>query len=135
MLSEGEQTCVALATYLTELATATHTSAMIERLIEEAQTRQVIVFTHDLVLLDDLDTKAHQLEMSAKYATVKQAGSRVDMYEEGLPWRAGSLGQRIDTLQKEVSETKSRSTPKTRKPTHERCAKSTDAHARLGNAE
>lgn len=123
VLSEGEQTCVALAAYLTELATATHTSALVfddpvssldhrwrrkvaERLAEEAQTRQVIVFTHDLVFLNDIDTKARQLKVPAKYATVKRAGSRVGVFEEGLPWRAGSLGQRIDTLQKEVSEAK-----------------------------
>lgn len=67
ILSEGEQTCVALAAFLTELATANHSSALVfddpvssldhrwrrqvaYRLVEEAAVRQVIVFTHDLVL-------------------------------------------------------------------------------------
>ncbi len=72
ILSEGEQTCVALAAFLTELATASHRSALVfddpvssldhrwrasvaKRLIEEAKTRQIVVFTHDLIFVNDLD--------------------------------------------------------------------------------
>ncbi len=123
VLSEGEQTCVALAAYLTELATATHTSALVfddpvssldhrwrrkvaERLAEEAQIRQVIVFTHDLVFLNDLDNRAGQLSVPTKFATLDRAGTRVGVFSEGLPWRAGKLGQRLDTLEKEVHAAK-----------------------------
>ncbi len=123
VLSEGEQTCVALAAYLTELATATHKSALIfddpvssldhrwrrrvaERLAEEAQVRQVIVFTHDLVFLNDLDTRAGQLKVPTKFATLDRSGYRVGVFKEGLPWRAGKLGQRLDTLEKEVHTAK-----------------------------
>lgn len=123
VLSEGEQTCVALAAYLTELATATHNSALVfddpvtsldhrwrrrvaERLAEEAQKRQVIVFTHDLVFLNDLDTRASQLKVPTTFATVERSGDRVGIVKEGLPWRAGKLGQRIDTLEKEVHSAK-----------------------------
>lgn len=70
VLSEGEQTCVALAVFLTELATAGHASCLVfddpvssldhrwrrkvaERLVEEAAVRQIVVFTHDLVFLND----------------------------------------------------------------------------------
>jgi wobble nucleotide-excising tRNase len=70
-LSEGEKTCVALAAFLTELATAQHASALVfddpvssldhrwrssvaKRLVDEAKKRQVIVFTHDLVFVNDL---------------------------------------------------------------------------------
>src|SRR5690606_3999306 len=62
ILSEGEQTCVALAAFLTELATATHNSALVfddpvtsldhkwrkrvaTRLVEEGHKRQIIIFT------------------------------------------------------------------------------------------
>lgn len=123
VLSEGEQTCVALAAYLTELATATHTSALVfddpvssldhrwrrkvaERLAEEAQTRQVIVFTHDLVFLNDIDARASDLKVPIKFATLDRAAGRVGVLSEGLPWRAGKLPQRVDTLQKEAREAK-----------------------------
>ena len=69
VLSEGEQTCVALAAFLTELTTASHKSALVfddpvtsldhrwrrkvaERLIAEASDRQIVVFTHDLHLCE-----------------------------------------------------------------------------------
>jgi wobble nucleotide-excising tRNase len=87
VLSEGEQTCVALAAFLTELATASHKSALVfddpvtsldhrwrrkvaERLIAEASDRQIVVFTHDLIFLNDLhdlavgDTKVKLVSLS-----------------------------------------------------------------------
>src|SRR5437016_13105984 len=71
ILSEGEKTCVGLAAFLTELATAGHQSALVfddpvtsldhrwrpqvaQRLVEEAAHRQIIVFTHDLIFVNDL---------------------------------------------------------------------------------
>jgi len=79
VLSEGEQTCVALAAFLTELATASHKSALVfddpvtsldhrwrervaERLVEEARVRQIAVFTHDMVFVNDLHDKARARE-------------------------------------------------------------------------
>jgi wobble nucleotide-excising tRNase len=73
-LSEGEQTCVGLAAFLAELATASHKSALVfddpvtsldhrwrervaERLVEEAKVRQIVVFTHDMVFVNDLHDK------------------------------------------------------------------------------
>src|SRR3546814_7865490 len=66
--------CVALAAFLTELATAQHKSALVfddpvtsldhrwrekvaDRLVEESATRQIIVFTHDMVFVNDLHDK------------------------------------------------------------------------------
>lgn len=71
ILSEGEKICVALAAFMTELATAIHRSALVfddpvssldhrwrgqvaKRLVQEAEHRQVIVLTHDLVFVNDL---------------------------------------------------------------------------------
>jgi hypothetical protein len=78
ILSEGEQTCVAIAAFLAELATAPHSSALVfddpitsldhkwrqkvaERLVAESAVRQVIVFTHDLIFLNDIrDAAKHE---------------------------------------------------------------------------
>jgi len=72
VLSEGEHRCVALAAFLAELATIEAQSAIVfddpvssldhqhrdkvaERLADEGQNRQVIVFTHDMAFLLLLD--------------------------------------------------------------------------------
>ena len=71
ILSEGEQTCVGIASFFAELTTSEHNSSLVfddpissldhkwrtraaDRLAEEAKSRQVIIFTHDLIFLNDL---------------------------------------------------------------------------------
>lgn len=75
VLSEGEHRCVALAAFMAELATTEHKSGIVfddpvssldhmhreavaKRLIAEATHRQVIVFTHDLAFLFELNRAA-----------------------------------------------------------------------------
>ncbi|MFH1805222.1 MAG: AAA family ATPase [Pseudomonadota bacterium] len=75
VLSEGEHRCVALAAFMAELATTEnksgivfddpvssldhmHREAVAKRLIAEAAHRQVIVFTHDLAFLFELNRAA-----------------------------------------------------------------------------
>ena len=79
VLSEGEHRCVALAAFMTELATTGTKSAIVfddpvssldhmhregvaKRLIEEAKQRQVIVFTHDLAFLLELNRAAEEAD-------------------------------------------------------------------------
>lgn len=79
VLSEGEHRCVALAAFLSELATTDnrsgivfddpvssldhmHREAVAKRLIAEAANRQVIVFTHDLAFLFELDRAANDAQ-------------------------------------------------------------------------
>lgn len=75
VLSEGEYRCVALAAFMAELATTEnkssivfddpvssldhmHRGAVAKRLVAEAAHRQVIVFTHDLAFLFELNRAA-----------------------------------------------------------------------------
>ena len=68
VVSEGEQRCLAIASFFAKLSTADNRSTIVfddpvssldykwregvaRRLVEEAKTRQVIVFTHDVVFL------------------------------------------------------------------------------------
>lgn len=77
VLSEGEHRCVALAAFMAELATTEnrsgivfddpvssldhmHREAVAKRLIAEAAHRQVIVFTHDLAFLLELNRAADE---------------------------------------------------------------------------
>ena len=124
VLSEGEQTCVALAAYLTELANTSNKSALVfddpvtsldsrwrsrvaERLIEEASNRQIIVFTHDLVFLNDLANLATESQIKVKFANLTKGGQGIGIVNDDLPWRAAKISERIDLLEKMVREARS----------------------------
>ena len=117
ILSEGEKTCVALAAFLTELATATHKSTLIfddpvcsldhrwrkkvaERLVDEAANRQIIIFTHDLIFVNDLKNIATEKNQSTKFVTIQREAAGSGIVVEGLPWIVKSLEDRIDKLEK-----------------------------------
>ena len=123
ILSEGEKTCVALAAFMTELATAAHRSALVfddpvssldhrwrgkvaERLVEEASVRQVIVFTHDLVFVTDLSDLATKNKRPLKLTTLSRGAAGAGMVADGLPWKAQSVEDRIDKLEKRARDAK-----------------------------
>lgn len=115
ILSEGEQTCVAIAAFLAELATAPHKSALVfddpitsldhkwrqrvaERLVKESAVRQVIVFTHDLVFLNDIRDAAAHLPFAARH--IRRSSTTVGMVNDALPWTGMKIAERIDSLGK-----------------------------------
>jgi len=117
ILSEGERTCVALAAFLTEVVTAPHQSAFVfddpvssldhrwrdkvaNRLVEEAQQRQVIVFTHDLVFVHDLNDRARELGCPTSLLSVTRAPNGAGVVSQGLPWQAQRVEDRIDKMEK-----------------------------------
>lgn len=123
ILSEGEQTCVALAAFMTELATSHHRSALVfddpvssldhkwrqkvaERLIEEASVRQIIVFTHDLVFFNDLQSLAQEKSIEVSALSLIQSAEGTGIVAE-LPWIAAKVLARIDNLEKEARAAKS----------------------------
>ena len=80
VVSEGEQRCLSIAAFFAELSTADDLSGIVfddpvssldyqwrqavaRRLVQEAKTRQVIVFTHDVVFLLLLKQFAEELEV------------------------------------------------------------------------
>ncbi len=123
VLSEGEKTCVALAAFLTELATAAHRSALVfddpvssldhrwrgqvaKRLVEEAGNRQVIVFTHDLVFVNDLNDLATKAGSPLRLATLSRGAAGAGIVSDGLPWKAQRVEDRIDKLEKDARAAK-----------------------------
>ncbi len=121
VLSEGEQTCVALAAFLTELATASHKSALVfddpvtsldhrwrekvaERLVEESRARQIIVFTHDMVFVNDLHDKGAREGLPMKLVSLSRGPAGTGMVSEGLPWQHAGIRDRIDKLEKAARE-------------------------------
>lgn len=123
VLSEGEQTCVALASYLTELANAAHTSALVfddpvssldhrwrskvaKRLASEAGVRQVIVFTHDMIFVNDLAQLAAERNTPIALAHLTRGQDVVGIVNKDLPWTAATIRDRIDKLEKSARDAK-----------------------------
>ncbi|OKO69730.1 DNA repair protein [Bradyrhizobium sp. NAS80.1] len=123
VLSEGEQTCVALAAFLSELATASHQSALVfddpvssldhrwrdqvaRRLVDEAANRQVIVFTHDLVFVNDLTDAADQSKTPVLQVSLSRGPSGAGVVASGLPWAAAKVRDRVDKMEKDVRAAK-----------------------------
>jgi len=119
ILSEGEKTCVALAAFLTELATAPHQSTLVfddpvtsldhrwrtsvaKRLVEEAAQRQVIVFTHDLIFVNDISDLAAEKKRPIRMVTVSRGKPGVGIVSYGMPWKAQRVEERIDNLEKDA---------------------------------
>jgi energy-coupling factor transporter ATP-binding protein EcfA2 len=101
--SEGEQRCVALAAFMAELSQASHQSSLVfddpvssldywhrekiaDRLVEEAKNRQVIVFTHDVVFLNDLLAFAEKTTMAPNVLSLEWNDGVPGKYVQGLPW-------------------------------------------------
>ena len=123
VLSEGEQTCVALASYLTELTNAAHVSALVfddpvssldhkwrlnvaTRLVKEAKVRQIIVFTHDMVFVNDLIQLAADQEIPIALSHLTRGPNEVGIVNKDLPWTASGIRDRIDKLEKSASKAK-----------------------------
>ena len=123
IFSEGEHRCVALAAFLAELVTSKqyssivfddpmssldhiHRKAVAARLVEEAEHRQVIVFTHDLTFLFELRREAEARTRPIQYQTVCRKQSRPGFIEGELPMKAKSAQQLAQSLRSELKEAK-----------------------------
>jgi energy-coupling factor transporter ATP-binding protein EcfA2 len=121
VLSEGEQTCVAIASFLAELATAFHSSALIfddpissldhkwrdrvaQRLVAEAAVRQVIVFTHDLIFLNDIEEAAERDGLVCETRHIRPSANTAGMVNLSLPWEGMKLLDRIHKLEQRARD-------------------------------
>ncbi|EMI55099.1 AAA family ATPase [Rhodopirellula sallentina] len=119
IVSEGEHRCIALAGFLSELATEPTKSTVVfddpvtsldhhwrgcfaHRLVEESADRQVIVFTHDLVFLHDLLDGASERSLPVQIQQLEARRATAGIVDEGLPWDARSVASRLDTLEKDI---------------------------------
>lgn len=117
VVSEGEQRCLAIASFLAELSTADNRSAIVfddpvssldykwregvaRRLVEEAKTRQVIVFTHDVVFLLRLKELAEEEEVEQSDQHVRNLPGGAGVCAEELPWLALKVRSRVGHLRK-----------------------------------
>ena len=117
VVSEGEQRCLAIASFFAELSTANDRSAIVfddpvssldyrwregvaRRLVEEAKARQVIVFTHDVVFLLRLKELAEEEVVEQLDQHVRNLPGGAGVCADELPWVALRVRSRVRHLRK-----------------------------------
>jgi energy-coupling factor transporter ATP-binding protein EcfA2 len=125
ILSEGEHCVVAVAGFLAELKVGNHECPIVfddpvcsldhiyrekiaKRLVEEAKIRQVIVFTHDIAFLIELESNAAESEGKVCFnpQTVCRLSGTVGKCIVGRPWHAMLIRDRIEYLREELNRIK-----------------------------
>lgn len=119
VLSEGEQTALGLAGFLTEVELDVSKSAVVlddpvssldagrrsrvaKRLVELAQDRQVIVFTHEATFVNALNKAARDLGVEVAERAILRRGERPGLVSERHPWNVKDISARIDWLGAEL---------------------------------
>jgi hypothetical protein len=115
VVSEGEQRCLSIAAFFAELSTADDPSGIVfddlvssldfqwrngvaRRLVLESKTRQVVVFTHDVVFLLSLKQYADELGIESLDQHVRQLSKGAGVCAEELPWVALPVKKKIGYL-------------------------------------
>jgi hypothetical protein len=115
VVSEGEARCLSIASFFAELSTAADRSAILfddpvssldhnwrgnvaARLVAESKSRQVIVFTHDVVFLLSLAEEAEKSGVPLKHQYLRRASTSAGLTEQRLPWVAMKVKDRIGHL-------------------------------------
>lgn len=120
VFSEGERTAIALACFLSELATNKDNcgiifddpvssfdhrirSNVVDRLVEEAKSRQVIVLTHDLVFLTELMESVNVNAVEHLVEVVETYEGVVGLLTVDVPWHAAPVTRRLQVLDETVA--------------------------------
>jgi AAA domain-containing protein len=124
IMSEGEQRGVALAGFFAELSVNPSTSAIVfddpvtsldhlnveriaNRIAREALTRQVIVFTHNVLFASELERAVDELGGKYTARSIEKVSSP-GVVRESLPFDTMKTGQRIDFLEKRINPIKTK---------------------------
>jgi energy-coupling factor transporter ATP-binding protein EcfA2 len=123
ILSEGEQTVSALADFLTEAKLDKNNSGIVfddpvtsldherrstiaKRLVEEAEDRQVVVLTHDIVFLLDLQHYADSESVGCISVSMRKDGNSIGLIKPELPWIALDVKKKVGYLRNKLSNLK-----------------------------
>ncbi len=123
ILSEGEHRCVALAAFLAELVTSKDYSGIVfddpmssldhiyrervaKRLAEEAQYRQVVIFTHDLGFLFEVIRECEAINVPLHFQHVKRRGTTPGHIIADLPLKAKNAATMVVSLRTELKDLK-----------------------------
>jgi ABC-type multidrug transport system ATPase subunit len=115
IVSEGEQRCLSIAAFFAELSTADEASGIVfddpvssldfqwrngvaRRLVQESRTRQVIIFTHDVVFLLATRQFAEDLGLEMLDQHVRHLSKGAGVCADELPWVALPVKKKIGYL-------------------------------------
>lgn len=116
ILSEGEQRAIALGSFFAELALANHSCGIVfddpvssldhwrrrdvaRRLVQEAKTRQVVVFTHDTSFLGQLCDEIESVGIPNLMSFLEWRDGSPGCVSGGLPWDHQGYKARINALE------------------------------------
>jgi len=119
--SEGEQRCIAIASFLAEMKADKRKSAVIFddpvnslshewsrrvalRLVKESVERQVIIFTHNIVFYKLLLEAAESMNTLHDGIALDRSRSYAGIVRDSPPWEALTTGRRISYLRSEVQK-------------------------------
>lgn len=123
VFSEGERTAIAIASFFSELSlTASQTGLIFddpissldhrirervaERLVAEAEKRQVVVFTHDLVFMSELARLAKEKSVGIETCELSSTSSVVGIVSPNPPWDSMKVSARATALEEILKEAK-----------------------------
>jgi cell division protein FtsB len=124
VLSEGEQTALGLAGFLTEVELDVSLSSVVfddpvssldagrrskvaQRLIERATQRQVVVFTHEITFVHALNQAAKKGSVTVTTRSIQRmGGAQPGLVSDQLPWAARDVPQRINKLETDIAQLK-----------------------------
>jgi energy-coupling factor transporter ATP-binding protein EcfA2 len=129
ILSEGESRAIAIAGFLAELKLAPHANAIVlddpvssldhvftrkiaSRLAREGLTRQVIIFTHNIAFLMELEDACMELAktgtpVAVAVHTLHRSAKSSGITEDGAPWHVMKVKQRAHYLDELVYKIRS----------------------------
>lgn len=121
VLSEGEARVIAIAGFLAELGLAPHANTIVlddpvssldhvftrkiaARLAQEGLKRQVVIFTHNIAFLMELEDACDALAkggtpVALAVHTLRRGGKSAGITMDGAPWHAMKLKQRVQYLE------------------------------------
>ena len=123
VFSEGEQTALGLAGFLTEVHLDESKSAVVfddpvssldagrrskvaKRLMDLAAERQVIVFTHEITFVNELLRQAEDYSQVVVPRSIQRSGDRPGKVSDKFPWQAQDIPQRMHELEVDLARMK-----------------------------
>ncbi len=123
-MSEGEQTALGLAGFLTEVELDASLSGVVfddpvssldagrrskvaKRLVQLAGHRQVVVFTHEITFVHALNQEAKKASVGVTTRSIQRVGgTQPGLVSDQLPWSVRDIPQRINKLETDLARLK-----------------------------
>lgn len=121
VLSEGEQRAISIANFLTEVSMDARNigivlddpvcsldhkrrSLIVKRLIEEAQIRQVVIFTHEITFFMELKTEAERNGVIFEQETIRKICDQPGDISTLIPWQGMNVKDRTGKLKNDLQK-------------------------------